>query len=185
MRIEATEVLAQYNQTRAPIIDDSIGEPVGGTYGRATRLADIEAEAVNFANSFLLNFDLPSTPTMHVGNMKGFENLKKPFKKIVGVITVNANFTTLSGHVIRLGLAIPIHKGEFQKPSVVYYNDKKRVFSQDLIDSILESVETIRPKLKNQYAPRVEFQHLQNIEKPLFSAPDDPTGWSLLVTERY
>jgi len=185
MRIEATEVLAQYDRNRAPIIDDSIGEPVGGAYGRATRLADIEAEAVEFANAFLLDFDLPSTPYMHVGNMKGFENLRKPFKQVVGVIVVNANFNTLSGHRIRLGLAIPVHKGEFQKPSIVYYQDKKRVFSQDLLNDIISSIETTRPKLKNEFTPNVEFQHIENIEKPLFSAPDDPTGWSLLITERY
>jgi hypothetical protein len=185
MRVEATEVLAQYERNRTPIIDDSIGEPVGGTYGRTTRLAEIEAEAVDFAQSFLLNFDLPSTPYVNIGNMKGFENLRKPFKKVVGVITVNASFRTLSGHVIRIGLAIPVNRGQFQKPSVAYYKDKKRVFSQELIDNIVDSIETTRPRLKNEFTPRIEFQRLENIEKPLFGAPDDPTGWSQLVTERY
>ncbi len=185
MRVEATEVYAQYNRLRAPIIDDSIGEPVGGQYGRPTRLAEIEEEAVNFAQDFLLEFDLPSTPYLHIGNMRGFEDLRKPFKKVVGVITVNASFRTLNGHVIRLGLAIPVSKGTFQKPSIVYYKDKKRVFSQELIDGIVNSIQTIKPQLKNEFTPRVEFQRMENIEKPLFSAPDDPTGWSLLITERY
>jgi len=184
MRVEATEVYAQY-RTRAPIIDDSIGEPVGGTYGRPTRLAEIEEEAVAFAQDFLLEYDLPSTPYVHIGNMRGFEDLRKPFKKVVGVITVNASFKTLNGHTIRLGLAIPVHKGQFQRPSIVSYKDKKRVFSQELIDDIVSSIQTNRPKIKNEFTPRVEFQRLENIEKPLFSAPDDPTGWSLLITERY
>jgi len=185
MRIEATEVLAQYERNRAPVIDDSIGEPVGGTYGRPTRLAEIEAEAVDFANEFLLDFDLPSTPYVHIGNMKGFEDLHKPFKKVIGVITVNASFQTLNGHVIRMGLAIPVHKGEFQRPSIVHYKDKKRVFSQELIDNIVNSIQTNKPSIKNEFTPRVEFQRMENIERPLFGAPDDPTGWSQLVTERY
>ena len=185
MRIDATEVLAQYERNRTPIIDDSIGEPVGGTYGRPTRLAEIEAEAVDFAQDFLLDFDLPSTPYVHIGNIKGFENLRKPLKKVVGVITVYASFKTLNGHVIRMGLAIPVHKGQFQRPSVVYYKDKKRIFSQELIDDIVNSIQTNKPTLKNEFTPRIEFQRMENIEKPLFSAPDDPTGWSQLVTERY
>ena len=184
MRVEATEVLAQY-RIRAPIIDDSIGEPVGGTYGRPTRLAEIEEEAVAFAQEFLLDFDLPSTPYVHIGNMRGFEDLRKPFKKIIGVITVNANFNTLNGHVIRIGLAIPVHRGTFQRPSIAYYKDKKRVLSQDLIDDIVSSIQTNKPSIKNEFTPRVEFQRMENIERPLFGAPDDPTGWSLLTTERY
>ena len=185
MRIEATKVYAQYDRNRAPLIDDSIGEPVGGAYGRPTRLAEIEEEAVSFAQDFLLEFDLPSTPYVHIGNMRGFEDLRKPFKKVVGVIVVNASFRTLNGHVIRMGLAIPVCKGAFQRPSIVYYNDKKRVFSQSLIDSIVNSIQTNKPSLKNEFSTRVEFQRMENIEKPMFGAPDDPTGWSILVTERY
>jgi len=184
MRVEATEVYAQY-RIRAPTVDDSIGEPVGGTYGRPTRLAEIEEEAVAFAQDFLLEFDLPSTPYVHIGNMRGFEDLRKPFKKVVGFITVNASFTTLNGHVIRIGLAIPVNKGTFLRPSIVYYGDKKRVFSQDLLNSIIESVQTNKPSMKNEFAIGVEFQRMENIEKPLFGAPEDPTGWSLLVSERY
>ena len=185
MRVDASKVLAQYERNRTPIVDDSIGEPVGGTYGRTTRLAEIEAEAVDFANTFLLEFDLPSTPYVNIGNMKGFEDLRKPFKKVIGVITVNASFKTLNGHVIRMALAIPVHKGNFQKPSVVYYKDKKHIFSQELIDTIVQSIETNKPAVKNEFTPRVEFHRMENIEKSLFSAPDDPTGWSQLVTERY
>jgi hypothetical protein len=185
MRVEATEVLAQYHRDRAPVVDDSIGDPVGGTYGRPTRLAEIEAEAVEFASDFLLDFDLPSTPYFQIGTMKGFENLRKPFKKVVGVIMVNAQFNTLNGHTVRLALAIPVHKGQFQRPSVVHYKDKKRVFSQEFLDEIVNSIETNRPRLKNEFATRVEFERIENIEKPMFGAPDDPTGWSTLTTERY
>jgi len=185
MRIDATEVYAQYDRNRTPVIDDSQGEPVGGAYGRPTRMAEIEAAAVEFASDFLLSYDLPSTPYFHIGNIRGFEDLRKPFKKVVGVIHVSASFRTLNGHVIRLSLAVPVSKGEFHKPSIVSYKDKKRVFSQDLLDEIVSSIQTYKPTLKNEFTTRVEFQRIENIEKPLFGAPDDPTGWSLLVTERY
>lgn len=183
MRVTAVEVFAQ--KRRAPIVDDSIGAPPGGSYGRTTRLAQIEDEALEFANDVLLDFDLPSSPMLMLGNMKGFEDVSKGLKQIVGVITVNAKFNTLGGHTVRIGLAIPVRRGEFQRPSIAYYNDKRRVLSQELIDEIVDSATTTRPKLKNLYSAHPEFQRDETIEKPQFSAPDDPSGWSLLLTERY
>ena len=84
-----------------------------------------------------------------------------------------------------MGLAIPLNRGEFLRPSIVYYKDKKRVLSQDLIDTIVDSIQTNKPSVKNEFTTRVEFHRMENIERTLFGAPDDPTGWSLLTTERY
>jgi len=183
MRVDAAEVLAQMR--RAPTIDDSIGSPPGGNYGRTTRLAQIEEEAMEFASSILTDFDLPSTPKLMLGNMKGFEDPSKGLKQVVGVITINAKFNTLNGQFIRIGLAIPIRRGAFQRPSIVYYNDKRRVLSQDFFDEIIASIQTNRPTINNLFSTRVEFQRNETIEQPEFSAPSDPSGWSLLLTERY
>jgi hypothetical protein len=183
MRIEATDVIAQTVRDRNPIEDAKV--PVGVTYGRSSKLAQIEENAVDFASDFLLEFDLPSSPILRLGNVQGFENLKQALSEIIGVIHVEASFKTLSGYTVRFDLAIPLHKGEFIKPSIATYNGKKHIMSQELINSILASMESTRPTVQRPLTPEMNFTHPETIERPLFSAPEDPTGWSRLITERY
>lgn len=183
MRIEYTKVVAQTVQDRNP--QDDVDDPVGLNYGRSSKLADIEQAALDFAYEFLLTYDLPSSPKLRMGRMRGFEDTKKAFADVVGYITINAEFSTQNNYAIRFELAIPVHKGEFQKPSIVIHNNKKKIISQDLIDQIVESHETNKPIVNKPMTPGMNFQHRETVEKPMFSAPDDPSGWSLLITERY
>ena len=104
---------------------------------------------------------------------------------MVGVVTVSAEFRTLSNRVVRIDLPIPLYKGDFQKPSIAFYKNKRYVFSQDFIDEIVAPLEVIRPIVNKPMTPTMSFQHLDNVEKQMFSAPNDPGGFSLLVTERY
>jgi len=183
MRIEYTKVVAQTVQDRNP--QDGVDEPIGLNYGRASKLADIEQAALDFAYDLLLTYDLPSTPKLRLGRMRGFEDTKKAFVDVVGYVTINADVYTPGQYTIRLELAIPVHKGTFQKPSIVIHNSKKKILSQDLIDQIVSAHETNKPIVNKPLTPDMNFQHRENVEKPMFSAPDDPSGWSLLVTERY
>jgi hypothetical protein len=183
MRLEYTKIVAQTVRDRNPVEDRK--EPIGISYGRASKLAEIEEAALEFASDFLLDYDLPSSPIFRLGNIKGFENPKLAVKEIKGVVHVTAEFATRSAHLIRLSLAIPFYKGEFQRPSIVYYNNKRKVFSQELIDEIVDSVEHTRPVVSKPMTPAMNFRHEEVVERQLFSPPNDPSGWSMLVTERY
>jgi hypothetical protein len=183
VRVEAKEVLAQTVRERDP--ERPYREPDTVSYGRASKIAEITSAAIEFINDFLIDYDIPSTPMLKIGNIRGFEDVKKTFSEITAVIQIQASFTTLSRHKVRMDFAVPLYKGAFQRPSIVFYQGKRRVFSQDLIDEVLASVDHSRPVIKKPLGPDAETTHVPNVEKPLFAAPPDPTEWSLLITERY
>lgn len=183
MRVEYTKIVAQTVQDRNP--QDGSDDPIGVNYGRASKLADIEQAAMDFAYDLILSYEIPSSPKLRLGKLRGFEDTKQAFADVVGYITVDAEFYTSNQHTIRFEFPIPVFKGQFQKPSVVIHNGKKEVLSQDLIDQIVESHETTIPVVNKPMTPGTNFQHRENVEKPLFAAPNDPSGWSALITERY
>jgi hypothetical protein len=184
MRVEASKVLAQTVKNRNPIGDGDEGVAV--SYGRNAKIEEIKLAAVEFASEFLLDFDLPSPPTLRLGASRGFEDTEKTLAELHGVVHVNTDVRTNGGHIIRFALAIPVYKGQLQKPSIVVYHDKKRVFSQELLDSIIQSVDTNRPKVTKPLDYGMSFQRMETLERPLYSAPDDPMGWNdLTLTERY
>lgn len=183
MRVTATEVLAQTVRNRDP--DKVYREPVNVSYGRSEKIAEITNAALAFIEDFLLDYDMPSVPQLKIGNIRGFEDTKKTFAEITAVIRIQASFKTLSGHIVRMELAVPMRKGAFNRPTIVFYHDKRYVFSQEFIDNILASVDRNRPTIKKPMGPDGETIHVPNVEKPLFGAPPDPTEWSLLLTERY
>lgn len=184
MRVEFSKILAQTVQDRNPVdFDIEIPPPV--TYGRSEKIGEIKQQALDFAGELLLNYDLPSNPVLKIGRIKGFEDKDRPLIDIVGVIHVNAAFLTNNHHKIRMELAIPLVRGQLQKPSIACYKNKKYVFSQEFLDMVIQSYETVRPKITKQYGPHLEVQHRPTMENSLYSAPNDPTQWSLLITERY
>lgn len=184
MRIEFSKILAQSVRDRNPK-DYTKPLPAPVTYGRSEKIAEVQQQAIEFTNDFLLDFDLPSAPILRVGRLKGFEDKDRAFIDIVGVIHVNADFKTLNNHRIRMDLAVPLVRGQLQKPSIVVYKDKKYVLSQEFIDDVIASYETVRPKITKQYGPFVDTMHTPTVNEGLFKAPNDPTQWSMLVTERY
>ena len=185
MRVEAYKTEAQSVSNRNPPNEDSIDEVTGVGYTHSSKVAEVGDAAIEFAHNILCDLDLPSQITLRLGNIRGLENARKAFIEMVGVVTVRAEFRTLSNKIVRIELPIPLYKGEFQKPSIVIYNSKRQVFSQDFIDEILGSLEVIRPLVNKPMTPSMTFQHLENVEKQMFAAPNDPGGFSLLVTERY
>jgi hypothetical protein len=181
MRVEASEVLA-VDRSRDPAEMPDV--PIGVGYNRNTKIGEITQAAIGFASDFLTDFNLPSTPTFQLGNIRGFEDTHKAFVEVVGVIQVNAEVVTRNQRVIRISLAIPLYKGEFQKPSIAFYREKRHVFSQELIDKIVEDAENTKPVIDKPMTPTQSFHHEDIIERPMFGAPIDPTEWSLLLTER-
>jgi hypothetical protein len=165
--------------------DENTPEPVGVTYGRNSKIAEIQMEAINFVNEFLLDFEFPSVPFLRVGNISGFENLEVTLYDTVATIVVNATIASRSGQFIRLDLAVPLVRGELQRPTVAYYNDKPYIFSQDFLDQIVGSKETVIPKIQKPFTPAQHVFHEERAQRPVFSAPEDPTDWSLLLSERY
>jgi len=183
MRVEATEVLAQDHSNRNP--EDEPREPVLVGLTRTTKIGEVAHAALEFASDFLVDFNLPSMPKLQVGIVRGFEDTKKAFIEVVGVAHVIVDFSTRSNRTIHFDLAIPLYKGELQKPSIAYYNDKKYVISQEFIDGLIEKTESVRPIVEKPLTPNQRFHHEQLVETPLFGVPADPTEWSMLLTERY
>lgn len=179
MKLYASKFLAQ-RRNRIPVKD-----PIAGGPGRISLLAEIEDNALQFAESLLMDLDLPSTPEVSLGALKGFENVQKDPKTTNGVITVYASFHSLSGHKIRMDLFIPIVRGNFYKPSIAMINGSRCVFSQALINKLLDKVEGTKPTMHMQYSTEHRITHDEHIEKPMFSAPDVDGRWWSEVWNRY
>lgn len=179
LRITAQDVTNRNPQ------DEETPEPINVAYGRNSKLAEIQQAALDFANEFLLDYDLPSSPILRLGTVIGFEDLKRTLYDSSAIIYVSANTTSKSGRVIRFELAIPMVRGQLQRPTIAKYNEKRFVFSQDFLDHIVETAESIVPVLTKPQTPSQAIYHREKVEGPIFSAPHDPTDWSLLLSERY
>lgn len=179
MKLYASKFLAQ-RRNRIPVKD-----PIAGGPGRISKLAEIEANALAFAEELLMDLELPSTPDVTLGALKGFENVQNDPLKTNGVITVYASFHSLSGHKIRMDLFIPIVRGHFYKPSIAMINGSRCVFSQALINKLLDKVEGTKPKMHMQYSTEHRITHDEHIEHGLFSAPDVDGRWWSEVWNRF
>ena len=169
MRVSAAKVIGQ------KILYRKVQDPLAGGPRRISKLAEIEDNAIEFINEVLMDFDLPSTPKITLGASKGFEDVNTDFSKVSGVIPVYASFRSLSGVMIRFDLPIPICRGEFHKPSVIIVNGRKYVFSQAIVDKMIKGTESTVPTVSNEYSPKKNVVHLQNIKKEMFAVPD-PLG---------
>lgn len=179
MKLYASKFLAQ-RRNRVPVYD-----PIAGGPGRISLLAEIEAKALEFAEELLMDLELPATPTVTLGALKGFENVQHDPLKTNGVITVYASFHSLSGHKIRMDLFIPIVRGNFYRPSIAMLNGSRCVFSQALINKLLDKVEGVKPRMHMQYSTEHRVLHEERVEKPMFSAPDVDGRWWSEVWNRY
>lgn len=187
MRVIASEARkqAQTVQNRNPVDFDADPRPVDTTPTRSSKLAYVEEEAVSFAQDFLMDFELPTNPELMIENLHGFENTKRSFQEVVGTAKVNASFRMFNGQKVRFTLEIPVRRGDFLKPSIVKYNNKRHIISQDFFDSIIDKSKFRTPMVHKPLTPSMGFSHEDVIQRDLFSAPEDPSGWSLLLTERY
>lgn len=179
MKIYAKKVLAQ-KRYRLKIHD-----PLAGGPGRISKLAEIEANAVEFAENMLWSMEIPEAPQVTLGRLKGFEDVNVDFQHVVGVATIHASFNSLSGVTIRMSFPIPIVRGEFQKPSMVVINGKKHVFSQAFLDKILDAVEGTRPKAYNVPNPSRGLMHEEVVNRGLFAGPDIDESFLDLVVNKY
>ena len=169
MRISAAKVIGQ------KILYKKINDPLAGGPKRISKFAEIEDNAMEFINEVLMDFDLPSTPQITLGAAKGFTDVNTDFTRVSGVIPVYASFRSLSGVQVRFELPIPICRGEFHRPSIIIVNGKKHVLSQQLIDTMVKRTENIVPTITNEFSPKKNIIHLQNIKKEMFGMPD-PLG---------
>lgn len=166
MRVYAAKALTKKSYQHRVI------DPLAGGPRRTSVLAEIEEKALEFANEVILDLELPNAPQVTLGASKGFEDVQKDVNDVVGVIMVQGSFKSLSGVKIRFELPIPVCRGNFQRPSIIVVNGKKHVLSQSFIDKLLERVDTIRPKVQNQFNPDKRLYHQENIEREMFSAPN-------------
>lgn len=178
MRFSAKKVLAENCVVK--ITDtQSANSP-----GRATKLAELEAQALEFANDVLLDLELPNNPDLTVGQIKGFENLDVDINKTSGVIVIYASLKTLSGQKLRFDMPIPISKGSFYRPSVIVVNGAKKVLSQTMIDNLIKKTEQTRPHAENIMTPSIRVFHDELLERDLFSSPRTDDTWWDHVWER-
>jgi hypothetical protein len=152
---------------------------------RKDALELVQAEVNDFAQDYFLAFELPSAPTVRFLGMDGFEDTKKPFDKVSGIFRFALSFSTASNHTIQIEFPFPYSRGYLLTPAIAIFGKQKFVFSQSALVDLLKKFESVRPKLSNPLQPSMRVDHLQNIERPLFSAPNDPSGWSDLISERY
>jgi hypothetical protein len=187
----------EFEKTAQTLLNRHKEEPIGDEipsqtgfeqdpqFMKNTRMADLAANALEFVGDFLLDFELPSSPKLQLNYVRGFESSKRSFLEVTGVVYIGVEFSTNINASIRFTLPIPVRHGTFIKPAVVYYSNRTGIFSQDFIDEIVSSLDTNTVKVQKPFNPSISFNRYPNVQKPLFSAPDDPSGWSLLVTERY
>lgn len=152
--------------------------------GKQAILADLQDEAMDFALEYFNSFDLPSSPEISLVGMRGFE-VDKPLEEVKGTILFTMKIRTASQRVLTMEFPFPYFQGDLLSPTIVILCNKKLVFSQSLIDDLIERSETTRPKVIKPLQPDMRIDHLENIERQEFAAPNDPSGWSELVSERY
>jgi hypothetical protein len=183
MRVEATEV-GPTIQNRNPVDpDEEVTENI--RYDRAATIQDIQNAALEFAADFMCSFDLPASPQFRLNRTVGLESAHRAYFEVSAVIHIECNIRNPSGHITRFELAIPLSKGEFQKPTIAIYKNRRCVISQDFFNRIFEAVATTRPHTEQPLSPNRETVRMPNSERDIFQAPIDPTEWSLLVSERY
>lgn len=185
LRLEAKDVLAQALKDRVYRLRYS--DPDRTYRTRLEKIAAIKDGALEFVQIVFNDFDLPGTPSFQVGAIKGFEDsLRDDFLNMPGVVVIIGSFNTLSGHTIKFDVPVPISHGEFHRPSILVFQGKRLVLSQELLKKIADKFETQRPAVSNMYSlsPRT-VTHQPNIEKPQFSAPTYNTAWNDLMFEVY
>lgn len=135
------------------------------------RYDNIIQNTLEYAYKYLDNFDFPSVPNILVGNIRGFEELKKDANATNCRIQVIADFKTSSGVIVIFEIPINIHYGEYIKPSVCIYKNKKYVLSQSLIDSIIKNTDTVYPKSTQIYDKERITTHLDTQKDSMFNGP--------------
>ena len=162
------------------VIDRSLNN-----FDRKSALEIVQGEANNFAQDYFLAFDLPSAPMITFLGMDGFEDVKKTFDKVSGTFLFSLKFSTASNHTIQLEFPFPYCRGYLLTPAIAIFGNQKFVFSKSTLEDLIARFQSIRPKLSNPLQPSMRVDHMPNIERPIFSAPNDPSGWSDLISERY
>lgn len=146
----------------------------------------IKAQAKEFADDIMSEYDLPSNFETSTEIARGFDKLSsKLLKEISGIVTIGFSFSTLSHHKLYMELPIVVRKGEMQRPSVVVINGNKKVLSQDLFNEIIATHKSVRPKTYKLYSPSPDILRQEVIEKDMFSAVPDTSGWADTIVEFY
>jgi hypothetical protein len=104
---------------------------------------------------------------------------------VSGLFLFGLKFSTASNHTIELEFPFPYARGYILTPTIAIFGNKKFVFSQSTFQELLAKFESVRPKVSNPLQPSMRIDHMPNVERPLFCAPNDPSGWSDLISERY
>ncbi len=153
--------------------------------GRKDALEYVQEQACNFAQDYFMDFDLPSAPMIYCLGMDGFENTRVPFDQVSGIIRFALKFSTSGNHTIQIEFPFPYCRGYILTPTIAEFGNKKFVFSQGVLQDLIAKFQSVRPKPVNLLKPSMRVDHMTTIERPLFSAPNDPSGWSDLISERY
>jgi hypothetical protein len=181
MKLKAQEILTESDKDKMHRI--RMIDPMDGGYvNRVTRMAEIKENVLGFALDVLADLELPSVPSVSVGNMRGFEEPKE-VHKIRGYIVVHAVFDSLSGKKLRMSMPIPIYNGEFLRPSLIIVNSKKMVFSQQAVDQLLSGVETTRPVSQYPYSANPEYSHEETVQRGEFASFPDPVEWDETILD--
>lgn len=181
MKITAKEILAEEKPYRMRLID-----PMDvANRDRAQKIALIKENVRDFVEDFMMEIDLPNTPQIRVGNIHGFEHTND-INKVCGYIMVQAEIRTLSGIRVRLDLPVPVSKGYFYVPSIMKMGYDLKIFGKDIVEEIIEDLETVRPELTNSpYNTSKNFVMMENIEKDLFSVPKGDLDGQMLGLNFY
>ena len=178
MRVHASEFDDKLLRKRIVI-------PLYKGIGKQSMLRELQSEALDFAIDYFNSFNLPSTPEISLVSMRGFEDNDKPLEKVKGTISFTLKIKSNSQRAIILEFPFPYFQGDLLTPTIAIYGNRKLIFSQALLDTLIENSETKRPKLVNVYTNNMRIDHIDNIERQQFSMPADPSGWSDLLSERY
>ena len=135
---------------------------------RINRLADLEWNTLEFVNWLFLDIRTPTIPTFMLGNIRGFDNINASVKDIIGSVKIYVNFFSVSGKRINIDIPLIVYHGKFLKPSTCVHNNKKYIFSQSLIDTILANCDPVKPILNSVYSNDPVINHLEVVNTGIF-----------------
>lgn len=135
------------------------------------RYKSIIQNTLDYVSDYMNNFDLPDAPKITIGNIHGFEDLQNSASESSCKIQALINFQTYSGVKIDFEVPVNIHNGNYVKPSVCIYKNRKYILSQSLIDSIIRNMDTKYPKSTQIYDKDRITTHMDTQKDNLFKGP--------------
>jgi len=165
---------------RQKILDESYT----GRIAFNEHVAEISNNALSFAEDVLDDLDLfYSIRSISISRVKGFEQVK-PIDELNGLVTASITVDTSIGRYF-IDMPIPVYKGEFYRPAIVYVNSKPVLFSPDNMNVAVPTNPVTVPVIEKPYDFNTGPRHVEQFRRDVFdSLPSEEYDYEVIYDYR-